>query len=130
MRILYILLTGVILVAACEKKDKETAEITGSWKLIELYGDPGDGSGDFTPVESEKIIEFRADGTVWSNGDICLMSPAAAAPTTGTYSAEDSTINSVSCLSEINIFFEIRGEYLILSYPCIEPCQAKFEKIQ
>lgn len=110
---------------------KGTTDIIGKWKLVEVLMDPGDGSGGFNPVSSDKTVTFLSDGTVRSNGAICWMSIAADSPSSAEYSLVDSTITSRDCPPDLPfpIRFEITGDELIISYPCIEPCRAKFRKI-
>lgn len=104
-------------------------ELIGNWRLIEILGDPGDGSGVFTPVDSNKIITFEEGGTISSNGDLCDMSMNTNTPTTGTYSETDMTFNSSDCTNPgFNYTFEQTGNTIIIDYPCIEPCRAKFRK--
>lgn len=123
-----ILLIAVIAIVSCSKKDKEATNTqTGNtYKLIEILADPGDGSGTFQPVSSNKTIEFKANGTVVSNGELCEMSTSSNSASAGTYSFTDSTITSANCNK---LPFKISGKHLIIFYPCIEPCQGKFEKI-
>lgn len=116
------------LLAACSKDDDKqkvpTSETT--YQLIEILADPGDGSGTFQPVASSKSIVLKNNGTISSNGQICDMSTSSSSPTSGTYSLQDSTINTPDCS---DLPFEISGNLLIISYPCIEPCRAKFKEI-
>ena len=130
MKQLLIILISAVLFHACEKDDQTTdTYIIGKWKLIEVLADPGDGSGTFHSVNSNKIIEFHADGTISSNGSICDMSVEADEASTGLYSLEDHTISSSDCsYSPLKITFEFQGSNLILNYPCIEPCRAKYKK--
>ena len=122
---LFIISLGVVI--SCSKKeDKQTETSSGEkYKLIEMLADPGDGSGTFQAVTSSKTIEFKTNGTVVSNGKLCDMSTSSSSATAGTYSFTDSTISSANCNS---LPFEITGKHLIIFYPCIEPCQGKFEK--
>jgi len=121
-----LMLTGILI--SCSKKDNEDKNMTngliGEWKLIELLADPGDGSGVFQPVNSNKIIEIYNTGVIISNGDLCTMSIDANVPSSGTYSMIDSTINAANC----ELTFEVDGNDLIVYYPCIEPCVAKYER--
>ena len=131
MRHLFILLISAVLFHSCDKKDEQSTDtyIIGKWELIEVLADPSDGSGTFHSVNSDKIIEFHDDGTISSNGSICYMSVETNKPSIGTYSLEDFTINSSDCsYSPMYITFEFQGSYLILNYPCIEPCRAKYKK--
>lgn len=119
---------------ACDKEDDNpinNSELIGEWNLIEVYADPG-GGGTFEPVESDKRVTFHADGTISSNGDLCNMSittTSTTTGTTGTYSLSDSTFSSTSCVDpDYDYAFEQTGDILIITYPCIEPCQMKYKK--
>lgn len=121
----------LLLLISCSKDntDSET-DLIGEWKLIEVNSDPGDGSGTFQSVESDKVVVFFKNGTVASNGTICHISIESNDPTSGTYSLTDSTISSPDCVqTEFEISFELINSKLILRYPCIEGCQEKFAKI-
>ena len=121
-------------VFSCTNDDSNNSseqDLIGTWKLTETLADPGDGSGVFTTVTSEKNIQFFNDGTVTSNGSICDMSIQSDNASDGTFSITDSTINSPECFnSGFNITFELTSTFLILNYPCIEPCRAKFIKVE
>ncbi len=105
--------------------------LEGTWKLIQVLNDPGNGSGEFYDVDSEKTITFFEDGTITSNGSICQTSTASDTPTEGTYSISQRIIDSADCYisEDIAIRFTIIDSNLIMSYPCIEPCQSRFIKI-
>ena len=116
----------LLIFTACNKDENE---IVGTWELVEIYMDPGDGSGTFEPVESDKIIKFKNNGTVMSNGSLCVPSTESNSPMEGTYNDTDKTIDSDDCTDQpIAIRYEITNGYLIISYPCFESCQAKFKK--
>jgi hypothetical protein len=121
-----------ILTISCSKDNADPdPEVIGQWKLIEIYADPGDGSGTFQPVESGKMVTFRKDGTVSSNGSICMLSTESNNPTSGTFSLLESTITSPECVGgpELNIHFELINSKLIMRYPCFEACEEKYVKI-
>lgn len=123
----YILFLIIVVVFAhCDQqKEENESSIAGVWKLTEVLADPGDGSGVFREVESDKEITFYDDNTVKSNGQLCRMSLDGTNPTEGYYSLEDSTIISGDCTLQ----FEIEGGVLIIHYPCIEPCGEKYVKV-
>ncbi len=105
-------------------------EIEGNWRLIEVLADPGDGSGTFQVVVSNKLMEFNANGTVTCNGNLCDMSIESVGGTNGTYSTIETAISSPSCVNTmLDISYQIANSYLIISYPCFEACQCKFEKL-
>ena len=129
-KIVFTLFTVGILFS-CNKDDDSNSntELIGNWKLIEVLADPGDGSGTFFSVESEKTITFVSDGTITSNGNLCDMSIKSDIQTSGTYSNSESTFNSSDCNNpDYNFTFEQNGNILIINYPCFEPCQAKYIK--
>jgi len=96
---------------------------------MEVLADPGDGSGTFHGVTSEKIVEFLPNGILTSNGSICDMSIESGSPSAGSYSLSDSTINSSDCSNTpLMIKFHKKGTTLTISYPCDEACLAKFIK--
>jgi len=74
-------------------------ELVGRWKLIEIYSDPGDGSGGFESVDSEKTIEFKADETLIANGELCDLNLDANTSVNGTFSESNLTIDTPNCLT-------------------------------
>jgi len=121
--IAFVLLIG----GACTTKEiaQEDSELIGIWRLVEMYDDPGDGSGSFTNVTSDKTIEFKIDGTITANGELCVLSAESNASVIGTYTVSDSTISTPNCTT---LTFEQSGNELIIKIPCDEPCLAKFRK--
>jgi hypothetical protein len=127
----FLMIYGILFSCNKNNKDKEDDDIIGTWRLIEVLADPGDGSGTFYNVESNKILEFHDDGTVTSNGTLCDMSIEADEATSGTYSLSDSTFSSTDCINPaLKYKFDLIDSYLVIIYPCIEPCQAKFRKVK
>ena len=134
MKKLILVLTVFALLIACKKEvEKEPSnppEIEGNWRLIEVLADPGDGSGTFQVVVSNKLMEFNSNGAVSCNGNLCDMSTTSVGGTNGTYSTVESTISSPTCVNTmLDISYQIVDSYLIISYPCFEACQCKFEKL-
>lgn len=118
---------------SCDKDENPVNEpentLIGNWKLIEVLADPGDGSGTFNAVQSSKIITFENGGIITSNGNLCDMSINSDDATSGTYSITDMTFNSTNCSNpDYDFTFDKNGNILIINYPCIEPCRAKYEK--
>lgn len=132
--LLLILLT---LLSACNSDDDNTQTetsssnpIIGKWKLTEQLMDPGDGSGTFMAVISNKTIEFYMDGTVTSNGNLCTPTNNTIIGTSGTYN-ETQYITSSACATSLGAAYELlTNTSLLISYPCIEACQEKYIKIR
>ena len=121
---------GILFSCSSDDDGNPNTELIGTWQLVETLIDPGDGSGTFEPIESDKVIIFGADGTIFSNGNLCDIEASTDNPTSGTYSTANSTFSSPDCNNPGQEFsFERNGNILIIHYPCIEPCQAKYMKI-
>ena len=122
----------LFLFISCSKKENNnsnTTPLTGTWKLTEMLSDPGDGSGTYNPVQSERILIFNSNGSVSSNGSLCYMSLQTGSWESGTYSLADSTINVENCDdTPLPIRFILSSNTLELLLPCIEPCKMKFNK--
>jgi hypothetical protein len=126
MKISFAILVILSLFTSCKKNKRDS--LTGTWELKEVLMDPGNGSGVFTAVGSDKNLVFHTNGNVNSNGIICDMSIESNSSTSGTYSAIDSTIISATCQNLI-IKYEVSGDTLILIYPCFEACKAKYTRV-
>jgi hypothetical protein len=125
-KLLFLLSICSLILFSCDNDDENNtnADLLGVWNLTALSIDPGDGSGIFEPTVSNKTIEFKNDGAVVSNGEICDIFGEVTGGSTGTYSEEDLMIASNLC----NVRFEMNGNELIIFNLCDEPCKAKFSK--
>lgn len=138
MKKIFLLLITTALFISCNTNDDtsipEEVSLIGNWRLIEYLADPGDGSGVFTAIDSNKMVTFNPNGEITSNYSLCNMNvitePQASS---GTYSIVTGTIDTPNCLnaSPLKLQFEISDEgNLIIHYPCIEGCSEKYIKIQ
>ena len=124
------LITILAFFSCNSNDDNQPVELVGTWLLIEQYSDPGDGSGDYTAVNSDKAITFLVDGTITSNGSFCSMNSDSDGDTAGTFNVLDNVINPNDCSSsDYTLPFEIKGNRLFIYYPCIEGCGQKFRKV-
>lgn len=120
----------MVLLFSCKKTDTINGNgIAGNWKLIEVLVDPGNLSGEFEPVQSNKKITFNTFNTFECNGDICDMSLETNSGSSGTYNQADGRILPNDCPS-VSLGFTVTGNTLLISYPCIEPCTAKFVRVR
>ncbi len=130
MKQLVLLFVCIGLLSSCttnDDLDPLEEKLIGIWKLTEILVDPGDGSGVFEPVNSEKIIEFRKNGVVVSNGMMSSATTESNKPTSLIYSVTESVIFSEGFSS---MKFEIVDSFLIINNLCTDPCKSKFVKIQ
>lgn len=125
-----ILLLFLVLAFSACTKDKENSGLVNTWKLIEVLADPGDGSGTFQPVSSDKTLSFYEDGSVTCNGQLCSMGIAVDNGSSGTYSESEMSITPANCgFAAYVIYYEFEGSNLILNHPCIEACREKYELV-
>lgn len=129
--VLYFLL--FLILNSCSTKVEEDVdlEIAGKWKLVANLVDPGDGSGEFEAVDSNRIIEFFETGTYRINGPSCTPALETGEATTGIFNSTEETLlpNKDCGYEEFKLIYEFRDSNLIIWWPCIEGCGQKFEKI-
>lgn len=127
------LLALIFLLLSCSDdttRPTESAEFLGKWGLSEILMDPGDGSGTFRPVDTFSSIEFLPNGKITSNYSLCPSYTGSETYFATTYNAGDNTISLKDCdMENYTISYSISEGNLILSYPCIEACEYKFERL-
>lgn len=126
-----LLLFLYVLTALCSCSSNTVEEVTdnpmvGTWKLVEIYSDPGDGSGTFLPVESDKTLNFDSKGGFVCAGTLCNPSWESVGTSKGTYSVSEQTIRPDNCENPTELPYELDGNYLIISFFCIEGCGEKY----
>ncbi|WP_346880664.1 hypothetical protein [uncultured Algibacter sp.] len=137
----YLRLLLALLIIGCSSDDdttttKSNPNLIGTWKLIEQLQDPGDGNGTFKAVTSDRTFTFNTENTVVVNGNICFMRVDVGDEISATYNMDANDASSGKILtgticntSGFNLNYTIEGQFLIVSYPCIEACAQKFEKL-
>ena len=104
--------------------------LIGKWKLKKVLSDPGDGSGTFEVIKSDKIIEFYPNGTLMSNGSLCGPFHQVGKKSNGFFSKVKKTISPIDCGKAIELIYELENGYLIIHYSCKESCAEKYEKVK
>ena len=124
------ILAVALVLLSCNDDEIVAPELIGTWQLSEVLADPGDGSGTFTPVESNRTVTFLSSGKVESSESLC-PGEISQGKGIGIYSLQDSTIIATCPDQEIsiNMTFTIEEANLILIYPCIEACAEKYVKV-
>ena len=119
-----------LVLSSCNSPEEDG--LMTKWHLIEQLMDPGDGSGTFQPVSSDKTVSFFEDGTITSeNGSICIGEVwSGGTSSSGTFSEATMTIDVANCTGgHVPLSYEMDNGFLILNYACIEPCREKYEQI-
>ena len=64
----------VAVLSSCNETPEENSDVLSRWHMIEQLMDPGDGSGTFQPVVSDKTLTFFVDGTFSTeNGSVTAV---------------------------------------------------------
>lgn len=134
-KLLYLLSLSLVLLSCRETSEPiDTSDLVGQWQLAEQYFDPGDGSGTFSPIASDKRIEFFDNGIYSSNGQLCTMSPDSDQPSSGIIIPADGKLKSDNCGvnsdRDVLVSYKIEDDFLELSYSCYEGCRQRYKKIE
>jgi len=128
----------ILTILSCSNEDEKVENvnsIVGTWKLIEIYNDPGDGSGSWNSVENGYSYKFAVNGeftstrfSECSSGNYSINSNELTLNfdcdgfTAGIENPEGTFIE--------NYGFESNTVILVPTYlNCDEGCGWKFEKI-
>ena len=105
-------------------------------EIDRTLNDPGDGSGTFMPISSERTLEFFGDGTLIVNGELCFMTSQVGKQSSGIFSVlvnnnyYDGEILPNGCdNTETKVYFKTEGINLVLWFQCIEGYGQKFVKV-
>ena len=113
------------------------SNIVSCWKLVELLDYPGNDSGTYQPVISEKQLIFRKDGIVKSNFMFCCLGDASNLKT-DSYAKYDDTKKTINFYYSYNKkrkqvalhYYYLNDSILELDHPCEEGCGEKYLKIK
>lgn len=107
----------------------KTANIEKEYILVEVLSDPGDGSGVFQAVTSDKkLIIYDDDTFKIENGKFCSFEEGAGLTGSGTINYSEGLMTGDECKDRRHLITQ-EGEYFTISYPCIEPCAQKYKEI-
>lgn len=133
MKKLFLLLLAAFALPACQKDQDDRLNLTvleGTWLLTEVLFDPGDGSGEFRKVDSERQLSLTPENTYSANYDIC-QAIEEGENFTGIFERIDAQEFLIPCAGSLlnSVQGRLEGGFLVLYYPCDEPCAYKFRKI-
>ncbi len=137
--LLFLFAFASLLIVSCENPECDdtfsvcSPEVESIWLLTEVLLDPGDGSGTFQPVTSDRQLTFFADGAFLSIGSLCNLDVNDAEEITGTINYEDGQLMFLNCFPNMSaemllLPFTVTNDELILSFNCDEPCQFKYQR--
>ncbi|GAA5030274.1 hypothetical protein GCM10011506_19290 [Marivirga lumbricoides] len=117
---------------ACSEDDGVSKTSLGTYQLTAIYSDPGDGSGDFAPVESNKRITLYQDSTFAANFSLCNgLSIEDTGSTEGTFSSAELSFKADcnNSLPSNELRIDLFESELIIYYSCYEGCSEKYSRI-
>ena len=116
---------------ACQPDDRVTpGEILGTWRLTEVYLDPGDGSGDFMPADYDRTLTFYPDSTYHADPPIVSIFDRDGAAGIGHYSPGRATIDPTHGTSNSAYPYTVDGLTLTINYWCFEGCAERYVKVR
>ncbi len=118
----------VVLARCSESNESEENPYLGTWELVEISQDRGDGVLFMTrSVDSEQIVVFGENEIVTSNSTFCSftwdITPGMDGDT-ATYSIIDKRIYHETCLMHRQLNLE--NDTLWIVYFCAEACIEKY----
>lgn len=129
----FIIISIFLLTISCNNDDDfDTSTVIGTWEINARLADPGDGSGTFQPLQSGKTLAFSAIGSVIvSKGTLCGIANDEDGTQSGRFNTSTSLI-TVTCEGfpeDFSVGYELKDGNLMISYPCIEGCAERYQKI-
>ena len=127
------ILSLFVLLTACETESNDPLDgnsLYGTWQLSDVLFDPGDGSGIFMPRDSGEELTLHPNGTLVSNWDPCRLNGPVGEENKGKYLETGTRRFELLCATQENLFAEgvLEDGFLLLYYPCTEPCVYRFYK--
>jgi hypothetical protein len=117
-----------MLFICCNKVSDTTttsinSKLVGKWILVETLSDPGDGSGQWRPINKPDyyLLQFNIDNSIESNTYTGLGGLRH-------YNVmNDSTVQFIYANGNtVSLFYKIDGVSLTIQGGCIEACGSKF----
>lgn len=119
-------LMAILGITSCRKDRADgPGEIYGTWKLTEVWMDPGDGSGDYEPVKGKNQVI-----TIQKNG---IMDGKGALPGVISYKILDNSRIEVLLqgYGQPTIYqYKVSARSLTINPPCIEGCGYRFVRVE
>ena len=129
----YLTLLVFFTLVSCSDEPQPESGIVGLWELNAVLADPGDGSGVFQAVDSDRTITFYETGTFLSSGELCSLNPQSSNESRGTYDTAMMVLIPNECMindTQISLTYNLTNqEELIVNLLCIEPCALKYHKV-
>ena len=133
MKKLLLLPFAAFALLACQNDQDDSldlAALEGTWLLTEVLFDPGDGSGEFRKIDSERQLTLTPQNTYSANYDVC-QAIEEGENFSGNFDRIDAQEFLIPCAGSLlnSVQGRLEDGFLVVYYPCDEPCAYKFRKI-
>ena len=126
---LYILLFAFIF--SCTKEEPATpGEPLSTWKLTEVYIDPGDGSGTFVPAGYNREISLYGDSTYRASARLCGIDNVRGRAIRGTYSPSQNILFSPTCDLQTEYDYTLTDLEMVVFFFCDEGCAERYVRVR
>lgn len=127
------LILVALAVTACQYDQDDRLDLSvleGTWHLTEVLFDPGDGSGEFRQIDSKRQMTLTPENTYTANYDVC-QAIEEGENFTGSFDRIDAQEFLIPCAGSLlnSVQGRLEDGFLVLYYPCDEPCAYRFRKI-
>lgn len=133
----YLLIFFPVLFLSCSSDDNFVVDYLPTnnslWQLEATLFDPGDGSGTFTPVQSDRTLAFEANRII-SNGPFCSLMAPAGPEEEAVYGRDETEVIAAPCSNMSDsllliLMYEEATDRLMLDLGCNEPCQLRYRRL-
>jgi len=116
----FFIISIACLLAACSKDRRISSPVIGSWKLHASYVSPG-GATEWQEADPEnpQYLTFKKNGRL-------IQEPGNPYASTNFKVKNDSVLLFIRGNEEFEHRYQINGDTLILSGPCIEACTYQY----
>ncbi len=133
MKKIAMLILVALAVTACQYDQDDRLDLSvleGTWHLTEVLFDPGDGSGEFRQIDSKRQMTLTPENTYTANYDVC-QAIEEGENFTGSFDRIDAQEFLIPCAGSLlnSVQGRLEDGFLVLYYPCDEPCAYRFRKI-
>ena len=119
-----------VLIFSCTKEETATPdEALSTWKLTEVYIDPGDGSGTFVPADYEREISLYGDSTYRASARLCGINNVRGRAIRGNYSPSQNILFSPECNMQTEYGYTLTDLEMIVFFFCDKGCAERYVRV-
>ena len=119
-----------VLILSCTKEENATPdEALSTWKLAEVYIDPGDGSGTFVPADYDREISLYRDSIYRASARLCGINNVRGRAIQGNYSPSQNIFFSPECNMQTEYGYTLTDLEMIVFFFCDKGCAERYVRV-